>query len=55
MIPWELCKRLHFDDNTKWYMHKPESDQKNVTLNSQALLHTNRPLKTSQKTRPCAN
>ena len=31
VIYWELCKRLTFDHNTKWYMHKPESVQVNVT------------------------
>ena len=25
----ELCKKLKFDHNTKWYMHKPESIQEN--------------------------
>ena len=24
-IHWELCKRLAYDQTTKWYIHKPES------------------------------
>ena len=31
VIHWELCKKLKFDHTTKWYMHKPESIQKNET------------------------
>ena len=27
----ELWKKLKFDDTTKWYMHKQESDQENET------------------------
>ena len=25
VISWELCKRLKFDNITKWFIHKPES------------------------------
>ena len=25
VINWELCKKLLFNDTTKWYMHKPDS------------------------------
>ena len=32
VIHWELCKRLKFDPNTKWYLHKPESVLENVML-----------------------
>ena len=28
---WELCKILEFDLANKWYLHKPESVQKNET------------------------
>ena len=31
-IYWELCKQLHFDHTTKWYMYKSESVLKNKTL-----------------------
>ena len=31
VIYWELCKRLKFDRNTKWYVHKQESVQENET------------------------
>ena len=31
VIHKELCKRLKFDDTTKWYMYKPESVQEKVT------------------------
>ena len=27
VIQLELCKKLKFDNSTKWYMHKPESVQ----------------------------
>ena len=30
VIHWELCKKLKFDQSTKWYMHKPESVLENV-------------------------
>ena len=29
VIYWEVCKRLHFDHTTKWYMPKTESVQEN--------------------------
>ena len=29
-INWELCKRLKFYHNNKWYMHKLEAVLKNV-------------------------
>ena len=29
MIHWELCKRLKFNHNSKWYIHEPESVQEN--------------------------
>ena len=29
MIYWELCKKLKFDNTTKWYMHKLEFIQEN--------------------------
>ena len=32
IIHWELCKRLEFDNTTKWYVHKQESFQENDTL-----------------------
>ena len=25
VIHWELCKKLKFENSTKWYMHNPES------------------------------
>ena len=31
MIHWELCKKLKFDYNSKWYMRKPESVPDNET------------------------
>ena len=29
VIPWELCKKLKFDQTNKWYMYNPESVMKN--------------------------
>ena len=29
VIHWELCKKLKFDQTTKWHMHKPESTLEN--------------------------
>ena len=31
LIHCELCKIFKFDHATKWYIHKPESDQENET------------------------
>ena len=31
VIHWELCKKLKFDNNTKWYMHKLEFVLENET------------------------
>ena len=31
VIHWDLCKKLKFDNTTKWYMLKPESVHENQT------------------------
>ena len=31
VIHWELCKKLKFDYNTYWYMHKSKSVWENET------------------------
>ena len=51
MIPWELCKRLKFDQANKWYILKLESVQQNKThkilrdfeIQTDYLIQTKRP------------
>ena len=31
MIHWLLCKKLNFDQTSKWYMHNSQSVQENET------------------------
>ena len=42
LIHWELCKKLKFDHNTKWYMHRLESVLENEIHKTLRFWDTNR-------------